>query len=201
MVECNRNEEDSRISELVEIVKDACRQRDIKPIYIWPCGSRLFNLQTCYSDYDFLVVPKSDGISVQLYEPCKIDIFVHTLENIKWHIENYDKTSFLRCLFLLVNVLVHDELKIFIDYKRYCMEFLEKCLTNKKVQVFEGNYKAIYYKYILYYYVMHDFTFEFTDDEWQIIQRAHDKNLTIEKGNSLNQQIIDLLQEQRYIEF
>lgn len=201
MVRCNRNKSDPRTAELVEIVRKACIQSKIDPIYIWVCGSRLFNLDKDKSDWDFLVISKEQGCRVQLYEPCKIDIFVHTLEDIKWHIENYDKTSFLRCLFLLMNILVHDELKNLIDYKTYCIEFLRECLVNKKLQIDDCVYKAIYYKYLLYYYVKHNFSFDFTDDETKTIQMAHDRLLSADDNLALNQQIINILQEQKYIEF
>lgn len=198
MVECYGNKNDSRTTELVEVVRRACNQSKIESIYIWVCGSRLFGLNTDKSDWDFLVVSKEQSCRVQLYEPCKIDIFVHTLEDIKWHIENYDKTSFLRCLFLLTNVLVRDELKTLVDYKRYCIEFLKECLVNKKLQIDDCIYKVIYYKYLLYYYVKYNFSFEFTDDEIKKIQMAHDRLLFADDNLSLNQQIIELLQEQRY---
>lgn len=201
MVECNRDKNDPRTTELVEVVRQACIQSKIEPSYIWICGSRLFGLSTNKSDWDFLVISEEQGCRVQLYEPCKIDIFVHTLEDIKWYIENYDKTSFLRCLFLLVNVLVHDELKSLVDYRKYCIEFLKKCLIDERMQVGDHIYKVIYYKYLLYYYAKHNFSFEFTNDEIQKTQMAHDRLLSVGDNLSLNQQIIDLLQEQRYIEF
>ncbi len=153
-------------------------------------------MDTDKSDWDFLIISKEQGCGVQLYEPCKIDIFVHTLKDIKRHIENYDKTSFLRCLFLLTNVLVHDELKNLVDYKTYCIEFLEKCLVDKKLD--DCVYKAIYYKYLLYYYVKHNFSFKFTNDETKKVQTAHDGLLSADDNLSLNQQITDLLQEQKY---
>lgn len=201
MVRCYGDKSDSRTTELVEVVRKACIQSRVEPIYIWICGSRLFNLNTGKSDWDFLIISKERGCRVQLYEPCKIDIFVHTLEDIKWHIENYNKTSFLRCLFLLMNILVHDELKNLVDYKKYCIEFLKECLVNKKLQIDGCVYKAIYYKYLLYYHVKHNFSFEFTDHEIKNIQMAHDRLLSADDDLSLNQQIINLLQEQKYIEF
>lgn len=198
MVERYGNKSDPRTTELVEVVRKTCIQSRIEPIYIWTCGSRLFDLNTDKSDWDFLVISKEQDCRVQLYEPCKIDIFVHTLEDIKWHIENYDKTNFLRCLFLLMNILVHDELKNLVDYKKYCIEFLKECLVNKKLQIDDCVYKAIYYKYLLYYYVKHNFSFKFTGDEIKNIQMAHDRLLLADDDLLLNQQIIDLLQEQIY---
>lgn len=198
MVECYGNKSDSRTTELVEVVRNACNESKVDPIYIWVCGSRLFDLNTDKSDWDFLVISKEQGCRVQLYKPCKIDIFVHTLEDMKWHIENYDKTNFLRCLFLLMNILVHDELKNLVDYKKYCIEFLKECLVNKKLQIDDCVYKAIYYKYLLYYYVKHNFSFKFTGDEIKNIQKAHNRLLFNDDNLSLNQQIIDLLQEQIY---
>lgn len=198
MVERYGNKSDPRTTELVEVVRKTCIQSRIEPIYIWMCGSRLFDLNTDKSDWDFWVISKEQDCRIQLYEPCKIDIFVHTLEDMRWHIENYDKTNFLRCLFLLMNILVHDELKNLVDYKKYCIEFLKECLVNKKLQIDDCVYKAIYYKYLLYYYVKHNFSFKFTGDEIKNIQKAHNRLLFNDDNLSLNQQIIDLLQEQIY---
>ena len=89
MARCYRDESDPRTTELVGIVKEACLREGFIPTNIYLTGSRLFNLQSEKSDYDFLVTTKHGTGQIRIYDPCKIDIFVLNVEFLKCDIYSY----------------------------------------------------------------------------------------------------------------
>lgn len=158
---------------------------------------RQLNLQDEKSDWDFLVIPQNGLGKIKIAEPCKIDIFVWNKEFLKCDIYNYKENGFL-ALILLINALTHEELKNQIDYEYYVCKILQNSIIDRSINKLDNSgklRKLVYYKYILYYYLKNNYSFDFSDEQIDIVQRAHDRKLNQKDQDQLNKDILELLNE------
>lgn len=169
-------------------IREICKEKDISPIYIFPCGSRRFGLDTARSDYDFVTITENRVGHIQLYNP-KIDIFVRSQETVHKQVYELDSRTLRRNIDIFCTLLWNDW-HFECDVDLLCRKHLKAVYDQFERFTRIGYHftKTTYYAYLLYYAANNGST-KLTPRQQAMAQKAHDCKLTEEDVARLKRSI------------